>query len=175
LEKLAEAPGRIIFWMVNLIAFNEGKMQIPNEIRKCVAFLACRRNSGYKNGGTVFFVGYPLADTAKAFMVYAITARHVIEEISKRSDGNVYCRLNTKQHGIQYLGIPILSTLNHPDLKQKRDIISQGIPAVKRLNIPVPDNMAELPKEMIIQEDVIARTDSLDEQSIIFASTTEDL
>jgi hypothetical protein len=37
-------------------------MQIPDEIRKCVAFLAYKRKDGFKVCGTVFSVGYPTSE-----------------------------------------------------------------------------------------------------------------
>jgi hypothetical protein len=129
---------------------DEELMQIPNEIRKCVAFLACKRNSGYKTGGTVFFVGYPLAGIKDTFLVYAITARHVIEEISKRSDGNVYCRLNTKQHGIQYLGIPTSDWLYNDDPR-----IDVAI-AQMSLDFHICDHL-HLPLNMFINNEMIAK------------------
>jgi len=52
-------------------------------------------------------VGYPLAAVEERLAVYAVTARHVIEEIGKRSDGCVYCRVNTRQHGAQFVPIGI--------------------------------------------------------------------
>ncbi len=82
-------------------------MQIPDEIRKCVAFLACKRKSGYVNGGTVFFVGYPLTVDERTIVTYAVTARHVIEDLDKRSDGYAHCRMNTRKGGFEFLPIPI--------------------------------------------------------------------
>ena len=83
-------------------------MQVPDEIRQCVAVLACRRNSGYKINGTVFFVGYPLGGVDGSLAPYAVTARHVIEEINEHgNDGTVYCRMNTRQAGVQFVSIPI--------------------------------------------------------------------
>ncbi len=76
-------------------------MQIPDEIRKCVAFVGSMRNSGFEFGGTVFFVAYPLEGTDQ-FAVYAITARHVIEQIDKVGiDGKSYFRVNHREQGAQ--------------------------------------------------------------------------
>ena len=82
-------------------------MQIPDEIRKCVAFLACRKNSGPEERGTVFFVGYSLPANEAIAVIYAVTARHVIEGLANDGDGNAYCRVNTRQHGVQFLPIPM--------------------------------------------------------------------
>lgn len=56
-------------------------MQVPNEIRKCVAFVAI----GMANGemrlvGTVFFLGREIQGTDR-FFHYFVTAKHVIEGI----------------------------------------------------------------------------------------------
>ena len=59
------------------------RMQISDETRKCVAFVGYRASSGLQLGGTAFFVGYPVTESGNA--LYIVTARHVIEEVKKRS------------------------------------------------------------------------------------------
>jgi hypothetical protein len=109
-------PARRLQWDYRLggvprlvLATDEELMQIPDEIRKCVAFVARKNNDGsYDKGATVFLVGYPLfpsePDGPHAF--YAITARHVIEQVVEHGDGIPYCCINTRQDGIQFLPVP---------------------------------------------------------------------
>lgn len=69
-------------------------MLIPDEIRKCVAFILYKTAEGYKLAGTVFFAGI-MVEGFEGGILFAITAKHVIEGIRKRSlDGTVYIRLN---------------------------------------------------------------------------------
>lgn len=83
-------------------------MQVPDEIRKCVGFLASRRNSGHEKCGTVFLVGCPLSADEDVMAIYAVTAKHVIEHIKIRSiDGCAYCRLNTLAGMAEYSSIPV--------------------------------------------------------------------
>lgn len=125
-------------------------MQIPDEIRKCVAFLACRRNSGHAIGGTAFFVGYPLAASEDTLAVYVVTARHVVEEIEKRSDGHVYCRVNTQQQGEQFIPIRVADWIFNDD--SRVDVAVAPI----ALNFSVCDHKL-LPLEMFITPEIIAR------------------
>jgi hypothetical protein len=58
-------------------------MQIPEEIRKCVGFVAKRQKRGpLKWEGTAFFLVFPQAQPAAEFG-YVVTARHIIEACGK--------------------------------------------------------------------------------------------
>jgi hypothetical protein len=132
------------------VVSEEELMQIPDEILKCVAFLACKRNSGYVSGGTVFFVGYPNTADDGVVAPYAVTARHVIEEIGNRGDGNAYCRLNTRQGGVTFLPVPISSWVFNDDLRI--DVAAAPIP----LNSETCDHKV-LPLTTFITSDIISR------------------
>jgi hypothetical protein len=63
-------------------------MHIPDEIRKCVAFLYGKSARHMNARGTVFFVYY-LLPNRKGWLSYAITAGHVLDGIQERGiDGN---------------------------------------------------------------------------------------
>jgi hypothetical protein len=69
-------------------------VRIPDEIQKCVAFVYYRKAMADppKAGGTVFFVGVGPPNMSRG-LSYAVTARHVIEELYKRSqDGKILLR-----------------------------------------------------------------------------------
>lgn len=74
-------------------------MQVPDYMRKCVAFVGYPTKGGFALAGTVFFVGIRISETL--FATYAVTARHVIEELTKRSIDpiNVHFRVNLKAGG----------------------------------------------------------------------------
>lgn len=84
-------------------------MQIPRIILNCVAFLAFRSNSGLKVSGTCFFVVYPGPESEPGGTIFMVTARHVIEGIRKRSDGNVYVRLDLRDKEPVFHPIPVES------------------------------------------------------------------
>ncbi|HEY3462750.1 MAG TPA: hypothetical protein VGK62_04765 [Gaiellaceae bacterium] len=73
-------------------------MLVPDEMRKCVAFLYYRRSGQIKAAGTGFFVGWPTDGENAAMML--VTAHHVIDGIRRHSDdGDVLIRLNTTDGG----------------------------------------------------------------------------
>ena len=79
-----------------------GRVQVPDEVRKCVCFILFRHNGEMKLAGTGFFVGEqtgpPVAFGTPAYGWGAtVTARHVIDGINGISDdGKVYLRLNDR-------------------------------------------------------------------------------
>lgn len=76
-------------------------MRIPDEIRKCVAFLEYQDPEGYQPVGTVFFVTMSNPDRPDYSFRYAVTAGHVIKKIEERPTGNsIYLRLNHRVSGV---------------------------------------------------------------------------
>ena len=98
--------------------FGEPKlMPIPDEVRKCVAFLAYKDAQGMiRLAGTVFFVGVGVpGDTLGNSFGYAVTAKHVIGGIKEKSvDGKVYFRLNLKDVGAEFAESKIDDWHFHP-------------------------------------------------------------
>lgn len=129
-------------------------MQLPVEIiMKCVAFLGCRRNSGVAINATVFFAGWPLPIRGREFFIgYAITAKHVIEQIKKRTiDGNSYFRINTKEHKAEHFALPLSHWLSDPD--PQVDVAVAELPPEffgSRDHLP-------LPVEMFADDEVIRK------------------
>lgn len=90
-------------------------MRVPEEVRKCVAFICYRADNGIKLAGTCFFMHIPIKNTEFSFG-YIITAKHVIERIKPRTiDQKVYIRFNIKDKGVQLMGASINSWLYHPE------------------------------------------------------------
>ena len=89
-------------------------MQIPDVIRKCVAFVCYKTTNETKLAGTAFFVGVPLEGT-RLSAVYLITAKHIIDAIqTKSADKKVYLRMNLKNEGAQLMETPIGRWVFHP-------------------------------------------------------------
>lgn len=77
-----------------------GLMKIPEEVRKCVAFLEYNNCSGFHLAGTTFFVTVQSICQPNHFFRYAVTAKHVIDGIKEGTkDGHVYFRLNNRDAG----------------------------------------------------------------------------
>lgn len=89
-------------------------MQIPDEIRKCVVFACYRNGAGMQLAGTAFFISIPVEGTKIKF-VYIITAKHVIDGISKKSiDQKVYLRMNLKKGQTTFVETKIENWIFHP-------------------------------------------------------------
>jgi len=96
-------------------------MQVPDAIRKCVAFLGCRTADGEIHiGGTVFFIAKPAGNTGKNFS-YAVTAAHCLLEIDKLQTREVLIRLNLKDGSSRWIETDIGSWPLHP-LDQTVDV-----------------------------------------------------
>lgn len=78
-------------------------MLVPDAVRKCVAFVCYKDNSGkLKFAGTVSFFGERLIGGTLPYG-YTITAKHVIERIAEKGDGKVYLRMNLRTGGVDYI------------------------------------------------------------------------
>lgn len=92
----------------------EKSMLIPDEIKQCVAFLLCKRRTEMHLAGTVFFVGVAIPDTNR-MVVYAITAKHVIDAIKEHGDNEeVIFRLNKTDGNFLLLSTKCADWVTHP-------------------------------------------------------------
>ena len=93
-------------------------MQIPDEIRKCVVFIAhLDKNNQKILKGTGFFVSIEASDKSRHF-VYLVTARHITAKIIFHNlafDNNIWIRINKKNEGFDFIPIPISAFIPHPD------------------------------------------------------------
>jgi hypothetical protein len=120
------------------LARDEQLMEISDAVLKCVAFVAAKRNSPGENDnyhllGTAFFVSYLISGTegvedSGAHQVYAVTAKHIIEEVKRRAtDANVHLRVNVRQPKIvQYTPIPLSDWQFDDD--DRIDVAVAGLP-----------------------------------------------
>jgi len=90
-------------------------MQVPEEARKCVAFVGFRNHDGlYEVGGTAFFVSRSVHELKSSF-TYVITAKHVIDKIRDRLADRVCLRLIFKDGNARWIETDISEWHFHPD------------------------------------------------------------
>src|SRR5437879_4979212 len=112
----------------------ERLMQVPDEIRKCVAFACCKRGGEMRLAGTVFFLGrrFPKSDSGWGVTV---TARHVIRGIRDKSDdGKVYLRLNTRGGSPAFIESSVNEWFEHPREKNVDVAVSPWAPGFGRFD-----------------------------------------
>ena len=95
---------------------NDIFMEIADEVRKCVAFIAYRDAHGFRLSGTSFFVAIPFVEDLEGqHFVYLVTAKHLIEGIREKSiDQKVYVRLNFTNKPADLIGTSIEQWVYHP-------------------------------------------------------------
>jgi hypothetical protein len=87
-------------------------MNVPDEIRKCVAFVQYQSGSGIRTVGTAFFVGIEEGDLSRT---YVITAKHVVEAIrAKAVDRETRFRMNTRDGQIAEVYVDVSKWVPHP-------------------------------------------------------------
>jgi len=88
-------------------------MLVPDEVRKCVAFIGADAGTGRHFVGTCAFLSVGAEDW---HFTYAVTAAHVIEGIrhAPGSDGKVYLRMNQKAAGARWVVTTVEQWLTHP-------------------------------------------------------------
>src|SRR6476469_10390746 len=89
-------------------------MTVPEEVRKCVAFVAIRMpNDSFRLVGSGFFLGRD-DDGDKVRSVRFVTARHVIDGIRKNALRKVYLRVNRMQDEKGWIETDISNWFQHP-------------------------------------------------------------
>lgn len=107
---------------------NEGDlMRVPDEILKCTAFMAYRKDERFVLVGTAFFVGVPVVDvTMLPRFPYLVTAKHVIEHIESYSDDYyAYVRVNVcgpENEGVGWLRTEVENWYFHPEEDSAVDV-----------------------------------------------------
>lgn len=91
------------------------RIEIPDDVRKCVGFLVYKNATKFLFGGTCFFVGVQKTNNNPEHPAI-VTAKHVIDEIRKDSvDGMVYFRFNLRDgHARIGKGAPLEHWEVHP-------------------------------------------------------------
>jgi hypothetical protein len=89
-------------------------MSVPEEIRKCVAFIGMKMATGeIRLVGTGFFIARPFEILDSSF-TYFVTARHIIEGIANKGLDTVFLRLNRKDGDAEWSEVPLAHWKFHP-------------------------------------------------------------
>ncbi|MFC2013823.1 hypothetical protein ACFLU8_02955 [Chloroflexota bacterium] len=126
-----------------LLIDKEGIMLVPDEVRKCAAFVWYRTTSGEKLAGTAFFVSVPMGELCGSF-VYLTTARHVIDGIRKNSvDQKVCVRINIRDTTSQSAETDVSNWIFHSSGKSVDVAILPWAPPIDRVDyLSIPISMA---------------------------------
>ena len=90
-------------------------MVVPDEFRKCVAFLGLQMADGtFRFAGSLFFLGKTTEGGLLAGSMYAVTARHVIDNIRKIGVTESFLRVNLKDGQAQWFKAPLNAWFVHP-------------------------------------------------------------
>lgn len=128
---------------------NDSLMQVPDEVRKCVAFVCYHDGKDIKFAGTVFFINVPTQEIGRSFG-YAVTAKHVIVKITQESsDGKVLIRVNRKQGPSTFIVTHTSDWRFHPN-----------DPSIDVAAVPLipPEDITDhlrIPSEMVVTKETI--------------------
>lgn len=106
----------------------EADMLIPNDVRKCVTFLAYRLADGqFRLAGTAWYTGKPIANSDRA-TAFLVTAKHVIDAIRRYGLTEVFVRLNLSK-GSTLVRTGIDDWVTHPtDPTVDVAVLRAGVP-----------------------------------------------
>lgn len=89
-------------------------MIIPDDVRKCVGFLAYKMADGqFRLAGTAWLFGRLIEGTERSFS-FVVTAKHVIEGIRAKGLNRVYLRLNLKDRTSRWFETDLAEWCYHP-------------------------------------------------------------
>ena len=104
---------------------------VPDEVRKCVAFIGYRPAGGIPRfAGTCFFAGRPVEGVPDRNFFYAITAKHVLDGIRDAGCNEILLRLNQKDGSAVWASSSLSDRFYHPDESEVVDV------AVAYFNLP---------------------------------------
>lgn len=91
------------------------EMIVPDDIRKCVAFLGHQMPNGqFQLFGSVFWIGEERKDSKKIELVYAVTARHVVDAIRQTGAQEVWFRVNRRGGDAKWIKSNLTDWYVHP-------------------------------------------------------------
>jgi len=104
-------------------------MVVPDNVRKCVAFIGLQlANGSFRLAGSVFFLG-KIKEGADSGPMFAVTAKHVIDNIRKTGVADCVLRVNRKDGQAQWIKFPLSTWFAHPtDASIDVAILSMGLP-----------------------------------------------
>lgn len=117
-------------------------MLVPDEVRKCAAFVWFNSKDGQRLAGTAFFVSVPMEEINEQF-IYLVTARHVIDAIRTKSvDQKAHIRINMKDASASSLETDVANWLLHPDGKSVDVAVLSWAPPNVVDYLCIPNTMA---------------------------------
>lgn len=128
-------------------------MIVPEQIRKCVAFVGVQMaDKTFRLVGSGFFLGRA-QETGKATSVRFVTARHVIDGIRARALTEVYLRMNRTQGDAIWIRSNITDWFSHPtDKSIDVAMLACGIPA-EYDHVVLPLSLCAT-EEVLLQQEV---------------------
>lgn len=135
-------------------------MQIPDEIRKSVAFVCFADKDGIQLAGTAFFVVIGAHEIGYVFG-YVVTAKHVIVAVQRTSvDGKALLRVNMKAGPSQFVETRVFDWQFHPN-EPSVDVavLPLWLPRDQVDFLPIPVEMAATNK--VIQDEAIGVGDDV--------------
>jgi hypothetical protein len=127
-------------------------MKVPQNIVKCVGFLAFHNHSLNKLQlvGTAFFLGKDKGETAET--VYLVTARHVIQGLNDKGVDQVFLIVNMEdgyQNPRTQLALPMKDWFFHPD-DNSIDV------AIFKTNLPYKADHLIFPLSLCVSEKILS-------------------
>ncbi len=104
-------------------------MVVPEDVRKCVAFIGLQlANGSFRLAGSAFFLG-KIKEGADTGPVFAVTAKHVIDNIRKTGVTDCVLRVNRKDGQAQWIKLPLSTWYVHQnDASIDIAIVPFGLP-----------------------------------------------
>ncbi|MCH8840451.1 MAG: hypothetical protein IH831_07185 [Planctomycetes bacterium] len=116
---------------------NRPLMQIPDEIRKCVAFVAyekpVRASAERVICGTGFVTGVRIEGEEDRVAFFFVTAKHIIDKAEKNGTGKTYLRFNNKSGGFLWVDVLKQAWIRHPD--SAVDVVVAPLPSHQDFDI----------------------------------------
>lgn len=75
-------------------------------IKKSLTFIYRKENGQYKPNGTGFLVGVNVETKNDAYVIYLVTAKHVLQDVNRNFFKTIAIRLNKRYGPTEYLDIP---------------------------------------------------------------------
>lgn len=140
-------------------------MQVPDELRKCVAFVYYEGQFGLTKLGTAFFVGVPVDVNGTEYnAVHIVTAKHLVARAKEKSSNNeLILRVNTNDGHSTMIRTDISGWWFHPN------DTSVDVAVMPTTDVSFPNflDFLNLSTNMAVNEDVL-RNEEIDIGDEIF-------
>jgi hypothetical protein len=91
---------------------------VPDDVRKCVAFIGTMQGDRFRPSATAFFVSYEEFDLR---FMYLVTADHVVAQMLA-GDMPIYCRINLVNGDVACVPVPNGAWKFYPDERHPSDV-----------------------------------------------------